>query len=253
MIETDLQFWLLASLAAVFVGLSKGGVPVIALLSVPVLSLVVNPLTAVGLMLPVYIVSDVFALLAYRRDYHPAVLKIGIVGMTIGIGIGWATAHVLIEWVITFLMGVIGGSFAVRLMAQNAKAPAKAKPVEVPKGLFWSTIAGFTSFISHNGGPPWQIFTLPLKMPKVQFIGTSVIAFSYCNAAKLVPYVALGTLNVHSFKTSLFLMIPASLAVFIGVRIIKIIPEELFSKILTWALLLISLRLIWDGIAAALS
>ncbi|MGB1360122.1 MAG: sulfite exporter TauE/SafE family protein, partial [Paracoccaceae bacterium] len=60
--ESSLMFWGLATLAAVFVGLGKGGLPVVAALAVPSLALIMSPIAAAGLLLPVYIVSDVFAL-----------------------------------------------------------------------------------------------------------------------------------------------------------------------------------------------
>ena len=59
-------------------------------------------------------------------------------------------------------------------------------------GLFWGTIAGFTSFVSHSGGPPYQVYTLPLKMKRTVFAGTATIAFAYINAVKLIPYFFLG-------------------------------------------------------------
>ena len=74
--ESGLIFWSLATLAAVFVGLGKGGLPVVAALAVPSLALIMSPIAAAGLLLPVYIVSDVFALAAYRRDFNKQVLKI---------------------------------------------------------------------------------------------------------------------------------------------------------------------------------
>ena len=120
-------------------------------------------------------------------------------------------------------------------------------------GIIWCTIAGFTSFISHNGGPPWQIFTLPLNLPKSIFVGTSVIAFSYCNLIKLIPYLWLGQVNLDSIFMSFYLMLPASMAVFIGVKMVQRIPELLFFKLVTWALMIISLKLIWDGMRIGLS
>ena len=72
--QYDLLFWLLAVLAAIFVGLGKGGLPVVAVLGVPTLSLVMPTIAAASLLLPVYIVSDIFALYAYRRDYEKEVL-----------------------------------------------------------------------------------------------------------------------------------------------------------------------------------
>ena len=117
---------------------------------------------------------------------------------------------------------------------------------------FWCSLAGFTSFISHIGGPPWQIFTLPLGLPKSVFVGTSVIAFSYCNLIKLIPYLWLGQINSGSISTSLVMIFPATLSVYAGVRLVKLIPEAIFFKIVTWALFCISVKLIWDGVKVPL-
>ena len=251
--EHGFLFWVLATLAAIFVGLGKGGLPVIAGLAVPSLSLVMSPIAAAGLLLPVYIVSDIFALSAYRRDYDKQVLIIALIGMTIGVLIGWMTAHIVIEWVVLLFIGLMGALFALRTILNPSKRRDGPYQINKNKGYFWCTIAGFTSFISHNGGPPWQIFVLPIGLPKTVFVGTSVLAFSYCNALKLIPYYWLGQMNLSSFKITLYLMIPGAMAVYAGVRVVKLIPEVLFFKAVSWALLLISLKLIWDGMTVAVS
>ena len=244
--------WFLATLAAVCVGMGKGGLPVIATLAVPSLSLIMSPITAAGLLLPVYIVSDVFALSAYRRDYNKQVLKIGIIGMTIGVAIGGLTAHIVIDWVVTTLIGLMGAVFALSQVFDTKTKSSSPAQINSKKGYLWCSLAGFTSFISHIGGPPWQIFTLPLGLRKSVFVGTSVIAFSYCNMIKLVPYLWLGQINFESLQISLYMMVPASIAVFAGVRLVKLIPETVFFKIITWALMGISFKLIWDGIRVPL-
>ncbi|MEL0128770.1 MAG: sulfite exporter TauE/SafE family protein [Paracoccaceae bacterium] len=242
-------YWFLITLAAVFVGMGKGGLPVIATLGVPSLSLIMSPITAAGLLLPVYIVSDIFALSAYRRDFSWPVLKIGMVGMTFGVVIGGLTASYVIEWVVTLLIGLMGFLFALdQLLKKRKSLQKKNAQINSTKGYFWCTIAGFTSFISHTGGPPWQIFTIPLGLAKSVFVGTSVILFSYCNVIKLIPYIWLGQIDTSSFKISLVMMIPATIAVYIGVNLVKLIPEATFFKIVTWALFSISIKLIWDGI-----
>ena len=108
-------------------------------------------------------------------------------------------------------------------------------------------MTGFTSFVSHAGAPPYQVYTLPLGMAKAVFAGTSTIAFAIINAVKLVPYYALGQLNLGNLKLAAVLAIPAVIAVFAGVGLVKRMPEQLFFRLVTWALLLISLKLIWDG------
>ena len=244
-----LIYWGLITLAAIFVGMGKGGLPVIATLGVPSLSLIMSPIAAAGLLLPVYIVSDIFALSAYKRDYNWPVLRIGLIGMTIGVIIGGLTATLVIEWVVTLLIGLMGFFFALDQLTKHRRGnKASGEKPNLKKGYFWCSLAGFTSFISHTGGPPWQIFTLPLGLPKSVFVGTSVIAFSYCNLIKLVPYLWLDQINNGSIRTSLVMVFPATLSVYAGVRLVKLIPEAIFFKIVTWALFCISVKLIWDGV-----
>ena len=78
--------------------------------------------------------------------------------MTIGVLIGWATANIVIEWVVTLIIGFMGVIFAVNQLSKNSKKKTNLIKVNQKKGIFWCSVAGFTSFISHNGGPPWQIF-----------------------------------------------------------------------------------------------
>jgi uncharacterized protein len=243
----DIVFWVLAGLAAVMVGLSKGGLPVVGMLAVPLMALVMSPVMAAGLLLPIYVISDMFGLWAYRHAYNKRVLAIMAPALTIGVVVGWATASVVSEDWVTLLVGVIGTVFALNLLVRRGPVRA-AKAADVAPGMFWGSLAGFTSFVSHAGAPPYQVYVLPLRLEKAVFAGTTTIAFAYVNLIKLIPYYALGQLSVSNLKVAAILAVPASLAVFAGVRLVKIIPEQLFFKLVTWALLAISIKLIWDGV-----
>lgn len=241
-------FWACALAAAMLVGMGKGGMPVVGMLGVPVLSLAISPVTAAGLLLPVYVLSDMFGLYAYRHAFDRRVLAILMAGVTIGVGIGWATASITPEWMVTTLVGVIGAVFALRLLTRRgAVTPREAR---VAPGLFWGTVTGFTSFVSHSGAPPFQVYVLPLGLKKMVYAGTNTILFAYLNGIKLVPYWALGQFSPANLKVAVLLMPAAALAVFAGVRLVRILPERLFFQIVTWALLAISVKLIWDGLSA---
>jgi len=241
-------FWVAAGVAAALVGMAKGGVPVVGMLAVPIMALVMSPVMAAGLLLPVYVVSDAFGLYAYRHAFDRRVLAIVIPGAVVGIGIGWATASMVPEAAVTLVVGIIGFAFALNLILRRP-AVAEPKRAEVVPGLFWSAVAGFTSFVSHAGAPPYQVYTLPLGMTKAVFAGTTTIAFAAINLVKLVPYYALGQLNVGNLKVAAVLAVPAALAVFVGLRVVRVLPERLFFRLVTWALLLISVKLIWDGMS----
>ena len=241
------EFWVVAVIAAVLTGIGKGGVPIVGALTVPVLSLVISPVAAAGLMLPVYVISDWFGLYAYRKEFDKRVLLIACVSMTLGVALGWATARLIPESWVTVLVGVISVAFALNQLLRNQVIVA-ARRAEWGSGLFWCSIAGFTSFVSHTGGPPYQVWTLPLGMKKAVFAGTSTIAFAYINAVKLIPYFYLGQINLSSLEVAAKLMPFAAAAVFFGVWVVKRLPEKAFFTIVTWSLLLIGVELIWKGL-----
>jgi uncharacterized membrane protein YfcA len=239
-------FWAAAVLASVLVGLSKGGLPVVGMLGVPVLALVISPVAAAGLLLPVFVLSDMFGLYAYRHSFDRRVLAILIPAATLGVALGWATASVTPERLVTALVGGIGTVFSLSLLLRRGAEPP-ARPARVGAGTFWGALAGFTSFVSHAGAPPYQVFVLPLRLEKTVFAGTTTILFAYVNAIKLVPYWALGQLSGANLKTAAMLVIPAVLAVFAGVRLVKVLPQALFFRLVVWALLAVSLKLLWDA------
>ena len=241
-----IMFWSCAVLAASLVGMGKGGMPVVGMLGVPVLSLVIPPVTAAGLLLPVYVLSDMFGLYAYRHAFDRRVLAILMVGVTVGVGLGWATASFTPEWLVTTIVGLIGSVFALRLLTRQGAAEPRA--ARVAPGLFWGAVTGLTSFVSHSGGPPFQVYVLPLGLQKMVYAGTSTILFAYLNAIKLIPYWALGQFTPANLKVAAMLMPAAALAVLAGVRLVRIVPEALFFRVVTWALLGISLKLIRDGL-----
>lgn len=241
-----LAFWAAAGMAALLVGVSKGGLPMVGILSVPVLSLVISPVTAAGLLLPVYVVSDMFGLWAYRRDFDARVLAILVPATTVGIFAGYMTARIVSEPFVTLLVGVIGLAYCLNLVLRRNVAAAP-RPARVGPGLFWGVITGFVSFVSHSGGPPYQVYTLPLGLRKAVFAGTSTILFAYVNAVKLVPYYLLGQFSAQNLHVAVMLMPVAALAVLAGVRVVRLLPEALFFRLVTWALAIVSVKLIWDG------
>ncbi len=243
-------FWAVAVIASVLVGMSKGGLPIVGMLGVPVLALVISPVTAAGLLLPVFVLSDMFGLWAYRREFDGRVLAILIPAASVGVFVGYLTARVVPEDWVTLLVGVIGVVFALNLILRP-KVSSEPRRAEVAPGLFWGAITGFVSFVSHSGAPPYQVYTLPLGLRKAVFAGTSTILFAYVNAIKLIPYYLLGQFSTENLHVAVLLMPAAALAVFAGVRLVKVLPEALFFRLVTWALLLVSVKLVWDGATGA--
>jgi uncharacterized membrane protein YfcA len=243
--DGGLFFYAVALIAAVLVGASKGGLPVVGMLGVPVLALATSPVHAAGLLLPIFVVTDMFGLWAYRREYDRRNLMILVPATTVGVAIGWATASIVPEWLVTLLVGLIGLAFSLNywLRGRHAVTPHAA---DIPRGAFWGTVSGFTSFVSHAGAPPYQMYVLPQRLDKMIYAGTTTILFAIVNAVKLVPYWALGQLSLANLKTVAALFPFAIAATFLGVKLTRVIPQDLFYRLVIGALFLVSLKLIYD-------
>lgn len=247
MLELTAGGWVLAMLAAMAVGMAKGGLAMVGSLAVPILSLIMSPVQAAGLMLPVYIVSDIGGVLAYRRNFERRVLATALPGALAGVGLGWATAHLVPEWGVTLLVGLIGLVFAVNALIRPDLAAHPRQP-DLARGSFWGTLTGYTSFVSHAGSPPWQVYVQPLRLGALTYAGTTTWAFAIINWAKLLPYIMLEQVNLASMEIALLLVPMALISVWIGLRLVKIMPQKLFYSFITWGLLVVSLRLIWQAL-----
>jgi uncharacterized membrane protein YfcA len=243
----DTEFFILAAIATFFVGASKGGLPLIGMLGVPVMALQISPVVAAGLLLPIYIISDMYGLWIYRHNYDLRNIKILVPAAAIGIGVGWATASITSDAMVTILVGVIGLAYCIDAILKAGRN-LPPKPADVPRGIFWGSLAGFTSFVSHAGAPPYQMYVLPQRLEKMVYAGTSTIIFAIINLMKLPPYWFLGQVNVASLETALYLSPIAILGAYIGFRLTKIIPQGAFFRFVEFALFIVSVKLIYDGV-----
>lgn len=242
-----LSLIVLTGFAAFIVGLSKGGLPAVGTLGVPVLALVISPVAAAALLLPIYIVTDWVGLWLYRRNYSARNLRILIPAGLLGVLIGWAVASRVSDSFVGLLVGLVGIGFCLNTWIRYRNA-AEARPADVPRGVFWGTLAGFTSFVSHSGAPPFQMYVLPQKLEKLAFAGTATILFAIINLAKVVPYWELSSFTAIDPKLPLLALPVGILGTYVGAKLTRIMPDKLFFQLVQWALFLVSLKLVWDAL-----
>lgn len=237
--------WLLCS-ASFFVGLSKGGLPGIGMLSVPLLALVISPVVAAVLLLPLYILSDMVGVWLYRRDFSAANLKLLIPAGVTGVLIGWSTASFVSDQVVALLIGVLGIGFCLNRWFWTSP---QVKPAQTSllKGIGWGTLSGFTSFVSHAGAPPYQIYMLPQQLPKLVFAGTTTILFTVINLAKVVPYAALHPYSMSTLNLCFVLLPIAAIGTVIGRYAVHHLSEKIFFLGVQLALFVICVKLFYTS------
>lgn len=248
----EYSFYLFAVPAVLIAGMSKGGLGgAIGMLTTPLVALATDPLRAAAIMLPVLIVMDAISLYSWRRHVRWSVLRSVLPGAFVGLALGWATAATVPEAAIRALVGAIAVVFALNQIFADWRQ-RQAKPENLARASAWGLVAGYTSFVSHAGGPPFQAYVLPLKMDKLLFAGTSAVFFAVVNLAKVVPYIALGQFKTDNLLLSAKLVPLAIFGVLLGVWTVRRVSQQLFYRITYAAMLIIGVKLIWDGAGALL-
>ena len=250
---TDPLFYAAAIPAVTLMGLAKGGFSGIGLLSLPLMALVVSPVQSAAIMLPILIVQDVVTVWAYRHAWDRRNVAILVPSAIVGILAGYLLAAWVSDAAVRIAVGGISIAFALRrlVVERRERAPAPA-PADVPRGVFWGSIMGFTSMIAHAGGPPFQIYVLPQRLPRDVFVGTGSVFFALINWFKVPPYVVLGQFTQQNLATAVALFPVAVATTWLGVLLVRRVPGERFYTLIYCLLVVVGLKLLWDGTSALL-
>ena len=246
---TDWTFYAVAIPAVTLVGLSKGGLSGLGMLTMPLLTLVIGPVQAAGIMLPILIVQDWTGIWNYRRSFDRWNLAILVPSATIGILIGYLLAARMSDDTVALALGVISVVFSIRqLWLRRRSVPVDMKKPSVLFGWICGIGVGFTSMVAQAGGPPFQIFVMPQRLPRDIFVGTGVVLFTLVNLIKIPPFLLLGQINQGSLATSAVLMPLAILSTWAGVQIVRRMQGDMIYTVASVLLLLVGLRLTWQGV-----
>lgn len=248
--ELDFVFFALAIPAVIFAGISKGGFGSgAAFAATPLLALILEPGPAIGVMLPLLMLMDVSALRPYWRQWDRNAALALIVGGVPGVALGAWLYGVADPDVFRLLIGAIALGFVAFQIggAQGWIRPAK-RPMSGLAGLGFGVGSGFTSFISHAGGPVAAIYLLSKRLDKRTYQATTVIAFWAVNIMKFVPYYFLGIFDRQTLIADLYLAPFAVLGVYLGVWLHRIVPERPFFALVYVFLTLTGTKLIFDAL-----
>lgn len=244
----DPIFWAVAVFSVLITGISKGGFGGLALLAVPLMALVISPVQAAGIMLPILIVMDWVSVWSYRKHWDRSVLWLTLPGAVIGIVAGGFLAGYVDDRFVRICVGLIAIAFPLYVFLKPAGQANLAKDNR-PLGVIAGTVSGFTSFIAHAGGPPFQAYAIPQELEKRVYAGTSVMFFFVVNMVKVVPYAMLGQFDRTNLTTSLILIPLAPVGVLIGVWLIKQMDQKVFFRIIYALIFSVGVKLLWDGFA----
>lgn len=250
---TDPLFYVFAVPAVILVGLSKGGFGgSITLLGVPLMAFVIDPVAAAGILLPILVATDLIGLVAWRREFDRKVLLSMLPAAFGGIAFGYFAAALIPADGFRVLLGLLSLWFALQWFLSSRHHEHARAPNRLRAG-FWGAMSGFASFVSHAGGPPYQVYVLPLRLTPPVYASTSVVFFAAVNAAKLPAYFLLGQFSAENLATSAVLLPVALVTTLAGVWIVRRIDPASFYWVTYGVLIPVGAKLVYDGVVGLAS
>jgi uncharacterized membrane protein YfcA len=245
----EMQFYMAAVPAVILFGLSKGGFSGLSSLAMPMLSLVISPVRAAAIVLPILLVQDWVSVWAFRRDFSSRNLIILIPSSLIGVGLGWLLAARVSDDAVRLAIGVISIVFVAYMLIRGRLGHAPVERPGVPSGVLWGSLAGFTSFISHSGAPPFQVYVMPQYLKPRVFAGAAQMFFAVVNLLKIPPYFLLGQFSRDNLFLSAGLIPVAILSTFAGVWLVRRAPVDRFYAVILALTFLVGVKLTYDAVS----
>ena len=238
--------WLIATLSAMMIGVSKTGVPGVGILAIPMFAAILPARASTGALLPILIAGDIIAVSWYRRNaVWPHLLRIlpwTITGVVAGYFVmGYINDRQLRPIIGLIVLGMLG------LNAwRNRRPDAETHiPSNIGFAAFMGLMAGLTTMMANAAGPIMAIYLLAMRLPKTEFLGTGAWYFLLVNLFK-VPFSAhLGLIHEGSLHFNLVLLPAVAIGAGIGILVARRLPEKIFNQLVQILAAAAAIRLLW--------
>jgi uncharacterized protein len=238
------------SIAAVFLisfmkGAFGGG---FAIIGIPFLALVMDPITAGALLAPLFCITDLVALRYWRPStWSKPDLIVLVPALLVGMGLGFLVIGYADRRFIAIAVALITLTFAGMWFMGGGKVVQR--PRSVAKGTLAGVTSGVASMVAHAGGPPVAMYLLRLGLPSAVYAGTTFLYFVFSNLVKVGPWLAIAE-PTREFWLLMAIVLPAiPTGMWSGwVLHTRLDQRQLYGA--CYALLVVvALKLMWDGIA----
>ncbi len=222
--------WGLLLLCGFLIGMSKTGIPGIGILAIPIMAWILPPRASVGVVLPMLMFADLFAVAYYRRNAVWSHLVRIMPWAFAGIVLGHYTMDKIDDEHFSLLLGAI---VLAMLLVQWIRTGRAEGDSSVPTHWWFAALmglaAGFSTMVANAAGPIMALYLLAMHLPKKKFVGTRAWYFLVMNWVKVPFYTDLDLINVDSLRLNL-LGAPAIVGgAFAGIVLLRYIPQKFFT------------------------
>jgi len=229
---------ILIVLCAMLIGMSKTGVPGVSMIVVPTLALIFGGKQSTGILLPILIMADIFAVVYYHRDAHWKHLLRAL---------PWAfTGLILALWIGNLINDdqfkrTIAATVLISIGLMIWKDYFYKKEFTPDKWWFAASmgiVGGFATMIGNVAGPIFAIYLLAMHLNKKSFIGTTAWFFFIINLSKFpLQMFVWKNININTLAIDILVFPAIGLGALSGIFIVKRIPEKTYK----WMIIVITI------------
>jgi uncharacterized membrane protein YfcA len=231
-LDLNLFGWIVVALCALMVGATKTGIPGLGILVVPLMALAMPTDKSVGTLLGILILADLFAIAYHRHNARWShVLRLLPVALA-----GIITAYFgLRKMNQEQLKPIIGMIVLVMLAVNYWRTRTGGKDVSIPSQWWFAAamgfLAGITTMMANAAGPVMIIYLMAMRLPKMEFVGTSVWFFFIINWLKVPFSTRLEMMTWQSVRLDLLMLPFIAVGAVAGIFFLKRIPQKAFTAI----------------------
>jgi uncharacterized membrane protein YfcA len=221
--------WILFALCGILIGISKTGLSGAGLIAVPIMASLFGGKISTGIVLPMLIFADIFAVIYYHRHASWRYIWLLVPWAIIGIILGTIFGNRIndAQFKITLAIIIFCGVTVVIWHDLNKKS------FQIPDKWWLAAIlgliGGFVTMVGNASGPIMSLYLLSMRLPKNNFIGTGAWFFLIINLLK-IPFHLFSwrTINLNSFSIDLLAIPAILLGIFIGIKLVKYLNEKAY-------------------------
>jgi len=232
-------------LAAMLTGMSKAGIPGLAFMAVPLFAMAVPPKASTGLLLPLLIVGDVFAVGWHHRAADWRLLRRLLPWAVAGIAVGAFLLGQVDDRALRLIMGAL---VVVLLLLHEWRKRRAGEPsawLDSPRvGHAVGAVGGVTTMMANAAGPVMALYFLAMRLPKREFIGTAAWFFLMVNLIKVPFSAGLGLITGPSLLLNLQLVPLVLAGAALGIWLSGRLDQARFERIVEILTALAAIRLI---------
>lgn len=218
-----------------------------AIVGIPILSLVMDPVSAGGLLAPLFVAMDLVGLRYWKPSTwsRPDLCRL-IPGLVVGVAIGYWLFRLLDHRAISIVMALVTLTFVGLWFLAGGEV--QTRPRSSPKAVVAGMTSGITTMVAHSGGPPLAIYLLPLGLSKQLYAGTTSMFFTVGNLLKAGPWLMLAKPTGSLLSLSAICLLAVPSGVWLGWRLHARLNQQQMYRACYGLLVVTALKLLWDGV-----